>query len=759
MKRTFVWMTVSFLFGIYLAAKAASVLFYSLSVVFFALFLLSVIMRRRPWRFFLALSLGFVLGFVLFTLQFRAYLRTPVALHEKEITLAGRVTAVGESSTGKLRLTLTGETEGEAPVSVRAYIYPGDVPYTVGDCLRISGKAIAPQPPDNFGATDYRISMMRQRIDISMFCTKEDIVLTGHDFRLTRISDLMYLWRTKVSSVIARYMPSDTVGFLNALLTGDTTSLYEEQKADLQHAGISHVIAVSGMHLQILVHAFMLLFGAFRIKKRSFSFIVYGLLIWLFVLFSGASMSVLRAAIMLTLSILSGFIRKDEDAITGLFVAAFILCAQNTASFFDIGLQLSCASTLGILLFAAPLDRLMGWLPSLLRKNLSVSMSATLGFFPLAALYFGTMNACSLLVNVLVCPIIPLLMIGGFLGIAASGLPWLAQPLFRVLAFGIRYILWVADFFSSIPAFSLPLQQTNWPYAILYLLFCLLLSYLLRKQLRQALWTACILLFGLFLLLFGNFLIQNQAVVTFLNVGNADCTLITTTGHVYLFDSGGSKQSDIAAKTILPYLRYAHTDKIDVAFLTHYHSDHAKGFLTLLEGGYIQEIVLPYHADNELKPALLRAAYHSNTKVRYASDGDLYTIGSMQIGIFDTATGGEENNGVVYSVRLWDTRVLLTGDISKTGEKQLLHDGADIDSDILKVPHHGSPTSGLLAFTDAVSPDLAVITCGPNSYGHPHASVLEQYAQKKIPVLRSDERGTIAIYITKDGIRKTRTLR
>ena len=243
--------------------------------------------------------------------------------------------------------------------------------------------------------------------------------------------------------------------------------------------------------------------------------------------------------------------------------------------------------------------------------------------------------------------------------------------------------------------------------------------------------------------------------MTFLSVGNGDCTLFSHQNTHVLIDSGGSLQSDVGEKTLLPYLRREGIRKIDVAFLTHYHTDHGEAFLPLLESGMIKRLILPKTANATLKFKLMKAAKRTDTTVLFAKDKDLFQIGAAEIAAFDSSVGDAENDGIVYRLSVHGVRVLLTGDITKKGERKLYYNGADMDSDILKVPHHGSNTSGTAEFTAAVSPAVAVISCGKNSFGHPHADTLALY--KDISLYRTDLHGSVEVNIYKNGSYRVKT--
>lgn len=756
-RRYFFWFTVAFLAGIALAAGGYLP---AAAIAAAGLFLGGLLLHTYGYRKVLLMAmLGMVIGFFCFFGHFTRYNAKITAIGDNVVTVQGRITDIREAD--RLRLLVRGSVQGADFLyeNISVYVYPdGENRYAYGDTVSFTAAASVPDRPRNFGETDYRHYCMGRGIYAFFYPEEGEMTVTGHSFSLLRPGDAAFALRTRVQTAISGRTSEASEGFLRALLTGDKNLLYAETGENLQKAGLSHVVAVSGLHLQIIVGAAMALFGLMKIRRRTFSVVFYLLLVWFFVLFTGASASVLRAALMLSLTFLASFFRRDSDSLTALAFAAFALCIINPGMLFDIGFQLSCASTLGILLFAGKFSGYLSALPRFLRTGLAVSLAAFAGFAPLAAYHFGVVSLVGILANLLVCPLLSVLMIAGFLAAATAGVPGLSDALFFCLDLGVRYILWVAALCARLPFAAASLRQPGVLAFSGYLTAAMGLYALTEKRRRRAGWLFCLVLVLFAGEAAGVLRDRQSAAVTFLSVGNGDCALVQLEGRTMLFDSGGSAYTDVGENTVLPYLRQEGIAKIDAAFLTHYHTDHAAGFLSLLENGCIGTLYLPAAADSSLKPALAAKAQALGVRVRYLGDGDTVTLSALTVSAFDTADGNEENNGLVYRLDVPGGRVLFTGDIDKNGERRLVYRGADIDCDILKVPHHGSDTSGLAEFTAAVSPEAAVISCGKNHYGHPADSVLDAYAAANVPVFRTDTQGTVRVRIFADGRRKIETL-
>lgn len=753
-------MTVFFCAGMFLAEAKLSLL---MLIYAFSAFLAALVLR--PFRkVLLYTAAGLCLGFLVFSFRYAAYAEKLTLLENKPVCLMGRITEVRSSEeTGeKPRLCVEGMLENERIKlkNIRAYVYPDKADgFSYGDTVRVFAACNTPSLPRNFGETDYRPYAMGKNIYAYLYPEEPEIEKTGHAFSILAPRDFAYKAKSLLAERLSGRTSRETEGFLKALLLGDKSEMYAAEKDGLRAAGLSHIVAISGLHLGIIVGAVMAFFGILRIRRRWFSVCVYLLLIWFFVLFTGASPSVLRAALMMTVFFFADFLRRDRDTVTALSFAAFFLCLVNPGILFDLGFQFSCMSTLSIVLFTGKIETWLRFLPRFIRTGLSVSVAAFIGFAPLGAMYFGALSTVSILANLLVCPLMAPLLVLGFLGGFSASLPIVSDAIFWILDILCRYILGVSGFLGTLPFAEKTVQSPGALLLAAYGVMVVSLYFLSEKRRRQS--AVCILIsLSLSACQFASDLYKSLgAEITFLSVGNGDCALITQGKTAVLLDSGGSPYTDVAAKTVLPYLKREGIPDIDAAFLTHYHTDHGAGYITLLKAGIIKTLYLPYHTDTELKPALLRTAQETGTDVRFIGDGDTVFSDTVSVSAFDSDTGNAENNGLVYLAEVGNVRTLITGDIDKQGERRLVWRGAALRADILKVPHHGAKTAGTDIFYDAVNPSLAVISCGQNDYGHPSKEVLALLEKRQIPTCITEKNGSVKIIIKRDGTKKVHMLR
>ena len=258
------------------------------------------------------------------------------------------------------------------------------------------------------------------------------------------------------------------------------------------------------------------------------------------------------------------------------------------------------------------------------------------------------------------------------------------------------------------------------------------------------------------LIILGSFLFPNgvfaHTTVHFLDVGQGDCTIVQSAGETLVIDTGSPK----ARAALAEHLNTYDINHIDTLVLTHPHDDHDGSFGFLVNSYEIGTLYMPEYADDEEDyGGLLRQAVSGGTQIRYPAVGDQFTIGDATITILSAADPGQypdDRNlwSIVSKIEDGATSVIIMGDAEDINEYAMIDAGLDLDADILRVGHHGSNTSTTGAFVEAVSPDLAIISCGAgNSYGHPHEEPLDTLTEYSVLVMRTDLYGTIQI--TSDG--------
>ena len=248
--------------------------------------------------------------------------------------------------------------------------------------------------------------------------------------------------------------------------------------------------------------------------------------------------------------------------------------------------------------------------------------------------------------------------------------------------------------------------------------------------------------------------------IHFIDVGQGDCSLIKWEGAAVLIDCGERDYAD----TVLKYLEKQDVEKLDIIIATHPHSDHIGAMGDVISGIDAERVIAPKVAA-DMTPTtktyerFLTALKDKALKLTAAKPGTVYeltgrTAASVEkqppkLEILAPLADYDDLNDYSVVVRLTygNTSYLFTGDAEVRAEKDILNSGADVSADILKAGHHGSSTSTSEKFLEAVSPEICVIQCGEgNSYGHPHAEILERLESGGIKYYRNDSSGTVTVY-------------
>lgn len=541
-------------------------------------------------------------------------------------------------------------------------------------------------------------------------------------------------------SVIADCFPSDAQGLVTALVLGDTSGLTYAQRNAFSLVGISHIAAVSGMHMSILFSIFLFL----TFHRRWLSALLGIPILFLFSAMAGFSPSSVRASLMLSLTVLAQLIDKEYDAPTALSFAVLVLLVQNPLSAASVGLQMSVASIAGIILFLEPAQH---WMRGLLdpkrpltakiwrwlTSGVCVTLSASIFTIPIVVMVFGLVSLISPLANLLSLWAVTLVF-GGALGVCMLSLIWQGGAVFlgRLLSLPVRYIFGTAQVLSRFPLAAV--YPSFSPYWMWFLLFSgvLVLLFLLGKGARKRYFA-----FALALMLLSSTALswldgsRDHFRVTVLDVGQGQCILLHAEGRSFVVDCGGTGQEAVG-ETAARALQSMGIFHLDGLILTHPDTDHTSGAAQLTERIPTDAIYTAQPIDGLKKSQILVTAD------RILRDGD------MCLSIFapiSQARGNDSGLSVLFTWQKYDT--LITGDMSGSMERRLLDLHPMSDVELLIAGHHGSRYSTCEYLLEALKPEIIAISVGDNTFGHPAREVLERAAEAGAAVYRTDLCGTL----------------
>lgn len=378
------------------------------------------------------------------------------------------------------------------------------------------------------------------------------------------------------------------------------------------------------------------------------------------------------------------------------------------------------------------------------------------------AIYFHRISLTGISANILVVPLLALVVPLGFLAVFTM---WHAPAALAawLLSLGERIAEWHTHLEPAWRVLAPPLWL-----AIAFTAALLVLAMALRRFPRWS-WTSLPAVLALFALIFWHpfppEIHAGELELSAIDVGQGDSLLVTfPDSKLMLVDAGGvlsfgrhaTSRLDIGEDVVSPYLWSRSIRKIDVVALTHAHDDHAGGLPAVIENFHPSELwtgaISQSATFSKTWSAVREKARAGHVKILPLSSGHSFEFGGAHLEVIsppaDYAPGATPMNNDSLGLRITYGRrsILLTGDMEKPMERRALIDGEPLRADILKVGHHGSNTSSIDPFLDAVSPAFAVISDGfANSFGHPHPKVLERLHQHRAGVLRTDRDGLVTI--------------
>jgi competence protein ComEC len=639
--------------------------------------------------------------------------------------------------------------------------YLEDCPYEYGDVLKIKGKLEKPIRQKNFGEFDYELYLAREKIFTYINIWQEkDIQKIGEDDSNFLVSFSLSA-RDKIKEITKQTLPPPYNYLLVGMLLGEKSFIPPHLKEVFAEAGIMHILAVSGLHVGIIAMALLVFLSILRLPKKL-KLLTLILILLIYASITGFRPSVLRATIMFILLIGGKLINRNRNLNISLFFAAFLILLLNPLILYDAGFLLSFIVTFFIINLSPILQELFSKIVVWIKKPLAVSTAAWIGIFPLSAYFFSKVSIISIVSNIFIIPLTGIAVILGFvtffIGLASISLAGIVANINYLV---LNLITLIAKSFSSLPfAFIYVAQPSIMVIILYYLTVFFIIEMFYKKILSQKIKKKAALIIIpviLLIIIIQVFYPADNLKVNFINVGAGDCILIEAPNKInILIDGGGTPQGDfdVGSKIVIPYLRRKGINKINLLVLTHPHLDHLEGLLPVIKEFKVDMVLdSGLICDSSEYKEFISLIQKKGIPYHQAKAGDNFIFNNnLEIfllnPLYDSAFYDQSdfnNASIVVKLFYKNADFLFTGDIEEAAEKKLLIWQNILQSDILKVGHHGSATSTNLEFLDKVDPSIAVITVGKNHFGHPSQKIIERLEDKNIQIYRTDEDGTIII--------------
>jgi competence protein ComEC len=547
----------------------------------------------------------------------------------------------------------------------------------------------------------------------------------------------------------ADVLPADERGLLPGLVVGDTGRLDPAVREEFRRTGLTHVVAVSGQNVAILLAAVLLVARRAGLGPRTAA-VLGALGLAFFVVLARPSPSVLRAASMGGLGLVATVTGRERAALRLLAGTVLLLVLADPSLATSLSFALSTAATAGLLVLAPPWRaRLARRLPGWLADAVATPLAAQAACAPLLAAAFGRVSLAALPANVAAAPAVAPATLAGF---AAAGLAPVCLPVARLAArlagLPTGWLVHVARTGAGLPAAQVAVPR-GLPGAVTTLLLVVLAALLLRRRYGRRLaataTAGALVAAGLAYATAPPWPPPGWRLVA-CDVGQGDALVVRTSAGTVAVDTGPDPLA------IDRCLRDLGVRRLAAVVLTHFHADHVEGLPGALRGRTAREVVvgpLDEPPDERARVAAWTAA--RRLPVRLAGLGERWRAGDATFDVLgpETAFHGTDsdpnNSSLVLRVALPGLTLLLTGDVEEPAQLAVLARGPVGHADVLKVPHHGS-LKQTAAFLDATGAAAAIVSAGrDNPYGHPAPATLSALAQRGMRTFRTDHDGDIAV--------------
>ena len=590
------------------------------------------------------------------------------------------------------------ELELKAKEKILAYYkYEQIKDVNIGDKVTISGKL------NKVTSTNIPNTFNYQR-----YLKYKKIYYTFNIDKITTISSNNILYKIK-NMIFQRIIKLKNKDYYLTFILGNKSLLDNENYNNFLDNGISHLLAISGMHISIL----LLLFK----KNKPTSIIV--LLLFLFL--TGFSSSVYRVVIFYILK----FFCKKKSNIYLLILTMDILLLIDPFRIFDLGFIYSFITTFGIFYYK-----------DYIKNIIHLSFITFLFSLPITALVNYEINLFSIINNLIFVPIIsyvvyPLCLISFFFSFL--------NPLFSIV---INILNNLNEFFNHFAIF-ITIPKFN-------ILLLLIYYFILLKKYNKLL---------LILVLLINILIpklDNNYYVYYLDVGQGDSTALISphNKNVILIDTGGKTNSSYkVSDNTIKFLKSKGISKIDYLILTHGDYDHAGDAINIINKIKVKHVIFNNDSYKNIESDIIKVL--KSKKINYTKENKTVLFGNTRLlFLHHNLYEDENNNSIINYLNIYNNQFLFMGDASLDREQELIKKYNLTNIDFLKVGHHGSKTSSSDYFINIIKPKYSIISVGLNNkYNHPSKETLNNL--KNTIIYRTDYDGTIEVKINKKKLKIT----
>ena len=592
--------------------------------------------------------------------------------------------------------------------------------YKIGDKIEVEGILEKPNNNTFFNLFNYKNYLKSKNINY---------IFKAQKIKLIENNKIKYKIKNKIIDHINKYKTRD---YLKTFTLGDN-NIDEEITKTYQINGVSHLFAVSGMHLSLFALVINKILEKI-IKKETIISISIILFFIFFAFLTNYTPSILRALILYILLFINKKLKLNIKTIDLLLIDFIILIIHNPYYIYNVGFLYSFTISASLILSSNIINNYKNYIS----KVFITSVISFIVSIPITINNFFEINILTPIINVIFVPLI------SFIIFPLSLLTIIIKPLDNIFSISISLLEHLSILIKNIKL-TIILSHISWYVVIIYYISIIIfIKGIKNKNLK--LFIPLILI----IVIHTNIRIIKIKRITFLDVNQGDSILIENKKTV-LIDTGGKKNSKYIINKTIPYLKSLGIKKLDYLITSHADYDHMGESIDLINNFKVEKVILNCGEFNELEQELIKVLdkkkipYYSCIKELNIDNSKLYFL---QTKVYDNEN---DNSNVIYT-DLNGYKFLFMGDAGVEKEKDILNKYNLSNIDVLKVGHHGSKTSSSKNFINEINPKYSVISVGKNNrYGHPNKEVLDTLEDSKI--YRTDQDGSIMFKIKNNKLR------
>lgn len=593
------------------------------------------------------------------------------------------------------------------------YLIQSKENFELESILRVEGKLQVPQSENNFNVYNKERYYRSKKIFYQIMPSKIR--------KISNSNNIKYFIHRYINGILEKNLSVENSNLLKSMILG---SRNESDFSDYKEVGLAHVLAISGLHINIII-LFLDIFGKrLKIKKKYYSIIIIFLLVF-YGYITNFPVSLIRALSMYAISTLAIYTKNIKDDLNIFMVSMLISLIINPFFIYSAAFYLSYASIFSLIYIRKRMELIF----KKVDKKLLTLMALQIGLFPFLIYYFNSINLLTIFVNLLALPMISFALFSGFL-LVFTNITLIGK--FTEIVFNLVYFL-LSPFLMVKDMFLIKLSFSIMDILLYYFILVIILNYRVVLNRMRKYQKPIFAIFSIVILKYSLFPV---VILNFIDIGQGDALLIRDNGINIMYDTGGDPLNpEISGKKLYQYLVNNKVYSLNSVFISHSDFDHIGNL------GYLVKHMKIKNLYNNTENKYIRNILRQKEKLKISRLNF-----SVILDGFNRKTSNDSS--LVLLLEIYGKKILLTGDV----EENEINIKIDGPIDFLKVAHHGSKHSTKKEFLSNNKIDTAIISAGKNNkYGHPTLEVLDRLKKENIKTYRTDTQGNIEVRINRFG--------